>query len=100
MEDIWTKETNLVLSDKSRSIFKRKGTSRTSHYIRNYCPILGTAGLTRMLCSMSYMISLICSIPTETLTISGATPRSIFSCGNIGLCVVDQGCMAVVFASP
>lgn len=53
-----------------------------------------------MLCSISYMISLICSMPTDTLTISGATPRSIFSCGSIGLCVVDQGCIAVVFASP
>lgn len=60
----------------------------------------GTAGLMLMLCSMSWMISSMCSMPTETLTISGATPRSIFSCGSIGLCVVDQGCMAVVFASP
>ena len=55
---------------------------------------------THMLCSISYMISLMCSIPTETLTISGATPRSIFSCGNITLCVVDQGWIAVVLASP
>jgi len=46
------------------------------------------------------MISSMCSIPTEILTISGETPAAFNSSGPSWRCVVDAGWQAKDFASP
>lgn len=58
------------------------------------------ASLAAKLCSKSWIISSICSIPTEIRIISSVTPESSRSCSDSCSWVVDHGWMASVFASP
>jgi len=52
------------------------------------------------LCSKSWMMSSMCSIPTEMRIMSSVTPESSRSWSESCSCVVDHGWMARVFASP
>lgn len=58
------------------------------------------ASLAWKLCSKSWMMSSMCSIPTDTRMRSSVTPESIFSWSLSCSCVVVQGWIARVLASP
>lgn len=51
-------------------------------------------------CSKSWIMSSMCSIPTDMRIMSSVTPESVFSWSDSCSCVVDQGWMANVLASP
>jgi hypothetical protein len=51
-------------------------------------------------CSKSWMISSMCSVPTEMRIRSSVTPLSVFSCSLSCSCVVVHGWMARVLESP
>jgi hypothetical protein len=54
-------------------------------------PSVLTASLAAKLCSKSWIMSSMCSIPTEMRIMSSVTPESNRSCSDNCSCVVDQG---------